>query len=290
MGQATGTILNDDTNISISDVARLEGNSGSTNVVFTVRLEVSSSEAVTVAYTTADDTATSGSDYTAAAGTLSFAPGVKSQSITVVGTGDTAVESDETFAVVLSNPTGAVLLKSDGEGTIANDDGLSPPYRNPRLQWDVNGDGIISALDALIVINHLNSNGAGPLPAPSPTAARLYIDVNGDAQVSPLDALNVINYLNINGVTSAAHIHSIGADQDRAISAAAGSAAGLQVRSAEQAIGETSAVKPYALPLLGERHSTSLHAVVVHEHDLLDDLLAETLGELPRTNGFLDTE
>ncbi len=62
---------------------------------------------------------------------------------------------------------------------------------------DVNADGTVSPLDALVVINHLNRFGAGSLaPAPPQDAPPRYIDVDGNGSVTPLDALRVINRLN----------------------------------------------------------------------------------------------
>lgn len=60
-------------------------------------------------------------------------------------------------------------------------------------QLDVNGDGAISPIDALLVINYLNSKQLDPF-AGDQTLTRL--DVNRDGSVSPIDALLVINYLN----------------------------------------------------------------------------------------------
>ena len=62
---------------------------------------------MTVGYSTANGTATAGQDFTAASGTLTFAPGVVSQTVKVAVTGDTAVEPTETFTVKLANPTNA---------------------------------------------------------------------------------------------------------------------------------------------------------------------------------------
>ena len=69
--------------LSISDVTVAEGNSGTTNAVFTVTLSAASASTVTVDYATANGTATAGSDYTAATGTLSFAAGTTSKTMTV---------------------------------------------------------------------------------------------------------------------------------------------------------------------------------------------------------------
>src|SRR6185369_6185012 len=74
--QAVGTIVNDDPvpSICVDDVQVVEGNSGTTEARFTVRLSAASGQPVSVDYATADGTALSGSDYVAASGTLVFAP------------------------------------------------------------------------------------------------------------------------------------------------------------------------------------------------------------------------
>jgi hypothetical protein len=83
---------------------------------------------VTVNYATADGTATtSGSDYTAASGTLSFAPSAPTRTFTVAVQGDTVPESDETFVVNLSAATNAVIGDAQAIGTIVNDDGPAGP-------------------------------------------------------------------------------------------------------------------------------------------------------------------
>ncbi len=108
--------------ISIGNASVAEGNSGTANLAFTVALSKASTTPVTVNYATANGTATAGADYTAASGTLTFAPGVLSQQVTVAVTGDTAVESAETLTVTLSSPSGATLGTASATGTITNDD------------------------------------------------------------------------------------------------------------------------------------------------------------------------
>src|SRR5205085_631752 len=127
----TGTILGDDPPpaISINDVTVVEGNSGTTNAVFTVTLSNPSQTTVTVDYATSDGSATvADNDYAAIpTTTLTFLPGVTSRTISVVVNGDTRHESDETFNVNLSNPTGgaaapALIADNQGVGTIQDDD------------------------------------------------------------------------------------------------------------------------------------------------------------------------
>ena len=75
-----------------------------------------------VAYATADGTAVAPGDYASASGTLSFAPGITSQTVTVAVNGDNALEGNEAFTVSLSAPTGATLGDATGVGTILDDD------------------------------------------------------------------------------------------------------------------------------------------------------------------------
>lgn len=119
-----GTITNDDTTeLSIDDVARAEGDSGSTPFVFTVSLSAPSDSPVEVAAATANDTATAGVDYNPLSQTrLTFAPGQTQVTVTVQVNGDTTVESDETFQVRLTSAVGATIADGTGVGTILNDD------------------------------------------------------------------------------------------------------------------------------------------------------------------------
>ena len=108
--------------MAINDVSVSEGNSGTKTATFTVTLSPTSTQAVTVGYATANGTATAGSDYVAASGTLTFAAGVSTQTIAVTINGDATVESDETVLVNLSGATNATIGDAQGVGTITNDD------------------------------------------------------------------------------------------------------------------------------------------------------------------------
>ena len=89
---------------------------------FTVSLSRQSSAAVTVAYETSDWTATAGSDYTAASGTLTFAPGETRKTIAVPVLADDEEEGDEIFTVRLSDARNAALADHEGTGTIRDDE------------------------------------------------------------------------------------------------------------------------------------------------------------------------
>src|SRR6185369_18080909 len=78
-----------------------------------------------------DGTAQAGSDYVPTSGKLTFPAGKVEDTITVLVNGDTLVEPNETFFVILKNPAGANTAKSQGTGIIVNDD--QPP---PGLSID----------------------------------------------------------------------------------------------------------------------------------------------------------
>jgi Calx-beta domain/FG-GAP-like repeat len=108
--------------LSIDDVQETEGNGGTTDAVFTVRLSAASGQAVAVDYATADGTALAPADYTAVTGSLSFPPGTTVRTVTVPVVGDLLDETNETFLVRLSNPSGAILGRAQATGTIGDDD------------------------------------------------------------------------------------------------------------------------------------------------------------------------
>lgn len=125
--QGTGNILDDDgpPALSINDVTVTEGNAGTVNATFTVRLLPASGGTVTVAFATANGTATAPADYEPAAGTLTFTAGDTEETITVRVAGDTLDEANETFVVNLTAPSGATISDAQGTGTILDDDGAA---------------------------------------------------------------------------------------------------------------------------------------------------------------------
>lgn len=206
--QAIGTILDDETGsfLSVGDAAVAEGNSGTSNLVFTVARVGNTDGSATVRYATTDGTASSPGDYAAAEGTLTFEPGVTSATITVQVVGDAAVESDETLTLALSSPTGGSIADGQAAGTIQNDDAASHPWQNPNasLRQDVDNDGLVVSLDALIIIDKLNSQGPHALANPpvAPDLPPPYFDVSGDDYLAPIDALMVIDRINGRVVTT----------------------------------------------------------------------------------------
>jgi probable HAF family extracellular repeat protein len=108
--------------VTIGNATVIEGNSGTTDAVFTVNLSAASAQTVSVAFATANGSATAGSDYQANSGTVSFAPGETSKTVTVRVNGDRIGEPNETFAVNLSGATNASIADGQGAGTILDDE------------------------------------------------------------------------------------------------------------------------------------------------------------------------
>jgi hypothetical protein len=123
--QGIGTIRDNEPRISISDVTRAEGKKNKTTLfTFTVTLSVAYDQPVTMSFSTVNGTATTAdNDYVAQSGTLTFAPGEATKTITIVVQGDNKRESNEEFYVDLSGTSSnSVLDKKRGIGKILNDD------------------------------------------------------------------------------------------------------------------------------------------------------------------------
>jgi hypothetical protein len=91
---------------------------------FMVNLSSASTSPVTVQYATADGTAIAGTDYTAASGTLTFAPGTTTETVPVTILASAATSGSKTLTLNLSNPTNATIAATSAVGTI--DFGTTP--------------------------------------------------------------------------------------------------------------------------------------------------------------------
>ena len=121
----TATILNDDTAIlSVADNSVIEGATGESDLVFTVRSSAIADSAITFNYTTANGTATAGEDFQSKNGNATIPAGQDSTTITIKVIGDTQVENNEIFYLDLSNPQNATFTggNSRAVGTILTDD------------------------------------------------------------------------------------------------------------------------------------------------------------------------
>ncbi|MCA9047515.1 MAG: hypothetical protein KDA89_02230, partial [Planctomycetaceae bacterium] len=182
----TGTINDNDTAalpvLSIGNAAAVTEGGTST---FTVTLSAAPTANVTVNFATAGGTATSGSDFTAKTGTLTFTPtGALTQQITVVTTDDTAVESAETFTVTLSGASGATIGTASGTGTINdNDTAAGSGTVQGRKFNDLNGNGTRDTGEAYLngwTIQLVDSTG-GIIQQ----AVTADFDVNADGTIDP---------------------------------------------------------------------------------------------------------
>jgi hypothetical protein len=129
---STITIIDDDPQptLTVADASAVEGDEGSTPMLFAVTLSHPSAFTVTVDFATGDagDTAAPDVDYQATAGTVTILPGQTTAVITVRVYGDEEEEEDEQFSLRLFNPQGAFLATPSATGTIIDDDGLSYLY------------------------------------------------------------------------------------------------------------------------------------------------------------------
>jgi chitinase len=228
--QAAGTIVNDDPapSMSISDVSVMEGSAETTTATFTVTLSAASDLPVSVNYATADGTAAAGSDYASAVGIASFAPGATSATVNVIVNGDVTPEVEETFAVVLTEPTNATIARAQGTGTIGNDDAPPMPTEPPTVSIgdasvaegnsgtvDLTFEVTLSAASLEPVsVSYVTGDGtatagadyastSGTLTiAPGALSGTITIPVNGDTTIEPIETLSVTLTSVTNATTS----------------------------------------------------------------------------------------
>lgn len=125
--QGQSTIVNNDPvpSVDIQDAFVVEGNSGNTELLFTVFLSNSTFLPVTVNFATANDTAIAGSDYVATSGQVVFGPGEIQKTVAVPVIGDTVDETAETFFLDILNAQNATVGRSRALAFIFDDDGPS---------------------------------------------------------------------------------------------------------------------------------------------------------------------
>jgi hypothetical protein len=150
-GRATVVDDEDPPAARIGDCRTVEGDAGTTACAFEVTLDgpVADYVPVHMQYATFDDTATAAADYLAASGSLTFAPGQLSRTITVSVVGDVAIELDERYFVRLFGAVNVSVGDFEAEGTIEDDD--APPLgpveltHGSALSADLEGGGGPSA-------------------------------------------------------------------------------------------------------------------------------------------------
>lgn len=188
--------------LRIGDRTVAEGNTGTASATFTVTLSAAYSQPITVAYYTANGSATAGSDYQAASGTLTIPAGQTTGTITILVSGDRLAEANETFAVNLNSPTNATIADGQSVGTIVDDEPhisigdfakaegkkgqttlftftvtLSTPYDQPVTMSFKTTDGTAKTGDSDYVAK------TGTLTfAPGETTKTITIEVKGDSK------------------------------------------------------------------------------------------------------------
>ncbi|MEP6973061.1 MAG: Calx-beta domain-containing protein, partial [Actinomycetota bacterium] len=214
--QGIGTITDDDAApvLDIGAISVAEGNAGNVTVSFPVTLTGATALPVTVDAITLDGTATWPSDYTAlSTTTLTFPPGVTTQTVDVTVHGDTTFESDETFTVQLSLANNATIGGTGSAiGTILNDD-LAPglAITDVSLPEGNVGDtvatftvtlGTPSAFTVTVDIASLDGTATQPTDydpvaispltfAPGETLKTVDVTIHGDTIVEPNETYTV---------------------------------------------------------------------------------------------------
>lgn len=197
--------------ISVNDKSAAEGNAGSVNVVFNVKLSRASSSIVSLKFATANGTAHAGSDYAPATGTLTFIPGQITKTVSVQVNGDLLDEPNETFFLNLSAATGAVFGDAQGLCTIADDDALPNLKINNVTMTEGNASVNASLTVSLsapsgktITVKYATANSSAVAPgdftatsgtlsfAPGQTVKTINIAVKGDLLDEVTEAFKVL--------------------------------------------------------------------------------------------------
>jgi Ca2+-binding RTX toxin-like protein len=156
-GAVLGTIINDDVPVTPASlsltggISLAEGNAGTTSYTYTVNrggdVSIASSASWAVAGSTANPADAGDFGGTLPNGTVTFAPGEVTKTITIQVVGDGTVEGDEGFTLTLSSPSvGTVIAAGTASGTIRNDDvvvgGNTPTDGDDNLTGTANADRI----------------------------------------------------------------------------------------------------------------------------------------------------
>ena len=148
---------------------------------FPVTLDAPAQTAVSVRYRTSDGTATAGSDYEAARGTLTFEPGQTSKTVSVAVLDDDLDEGSETFTLALfdPNPLSVLLADAQATGTIVNSDTMPKAWlgRFGRTVADQVHDAVESRMRAArrpgVEVTLAGQRVGGPAPEEDADAARV---------------------------------------------------------------------------------------------------------------------
>ena len=258
-----GTLINDDAaaaGIIQFSSASYTVNEGGSTATISVNRTSGSAGAVTVNSATSNGTATAGQDYTATAGTLSWANGDSSaKTITIPITDDSAVEGSETVNITLSNPTGGVVIGSPNPAvlTIDDNDAVAATISiNDVSQAEGNSGNqmtfqvtLSAPSNQIVTVNYATSDGTATAPAdytaiptqalsfnPGQTQQPIVVNINGDLDVESNESF----FVNLSSPAGASISDSQGVgtltNDDGAVSAGT-----LQFSSLAYSINENSA-------------------------------------------------
>ena len=139
--------------------------SGPTPYNFTVSLSQPSPQTVTLNYSTTPGTGAAGVDYQSVTNqTVTFLPGVTSQTISINVLNNTAATSNPTFNVILSNPTNATIATASATGTIqdvqvvtsSNVEQTAPPVGAANMTFTVS---LSNAVNSDVTVDYSTADG-----------------------------------------------------------------------------------------------------------------------------------
>lgn len=213
--RATVTIIDDDTpsRITVADVDVQERTGSTATAVFRVTISPPPVVAATIEFTTANGTATAGSDYTPFSGVVVFLPGQPSVDLPVEVLGDALEEPAETFTMRLSSAVGAVIQDDRATATIVDDDTSVPVSAFSVLDTTVTektGASSFAVFRVLLTpaspssasVDYTTEDGTalssdylqarGTLVFnPGQTERQVQVEVFGDAQTEPAETLRL---------------------------------------------------------------------------------------------------
>ena len=197
-------LINDDVwplppaQLSVDHVTVIEGDTGTKTVTFTVTRTLNTTGEVSVNYNTANIDALAGSDYVAKMGTLTFADGEETQTITIDVKGDLIDEFDQSFAVILFGASGdTVIVNSHGQATIQDNDPpptISITAKVSKAEGNGKGTTVFSFVvtlsaisEKLVTVDFSTANGTAS------TADNDYVPTSGTLFFNPGETSKTIS-------------------------------------------------------------------------------------------------
>ena len=131
--------------ITVAAGSAVVGTTGTATLAFTVTLTSASTSTVTVDYATLDGSAVAGTDYTAASGTLTFAPGTTSQTVNVIVNGENTTATSKSLSLLISNATNATITSNSITGNITYATGTpTVAVSSPSTSVGTSGSGTLT--------------------------------------------------------------------------------------------------------------------------------------------------